>query len=54
MHAGIAITMQLWLFSLMMIAFNLAAFGWAQRAPRAATASLPGAASPVLEPVVGR
>lgn len=28
MHAGIAITMRLWLFSLVMIAFNLAAFGW--------------------------
>jgi hypothetical protein len=35
MHAGIAITMQLWLFSLMMIAFNLAAFGWSQVATRA-------------------
>lgn len=34
MHAGIALTMRLWLFSLVMIAFNLAAFGWAQAATR--------------------
>ncbi len=34
MHAGIAITMRLWLFSLIMIAFNLAAFGWSQAVAR--------------------
>lgn len=42
MHAGIAVTMQLWLFSLMMIAFNLAAFGWS----RAVTRPAPGRARP--------
>jgi hypothetical protein len=36
MHAGIAVTMQLWLFSLVMIAFNLAAFGWSRAATRTA------------------
>jgi hypothetical protein len=34
MHVGIALTMQLWLFSLMMITFNLAAFGWASASTR--------------------
>lgn len=33
MHLGIALTMRLWLFSMVMIGFNLAAFGWAARAP---------------------
>jgi hypothetical protein len=38
MHAGIALSMRLWLFSLTRIAFNVAAFGWAQRTRRAAPA----------------
>lgn len=40
MHIGIAVTMRLWLFSAMMIAFNLAAFGWSLPARRDRTASL--------------
>lgn len=31
MHLGIALSMRLWLFSMLMIGFNLAAFGWATR-----------------------
>ncbi len=38
MHAGIALSMRLWLFAMVMIAFNLAAFGWATAAPRTALA----------------
>lgn len=34
MHVGIGVTMRLWLFSAVMISFNLAAFGWAQLARR--------------------
>lgn len=34
MHAGIALSMRLWLFSMVMIAFNLTAFGWAALATR--------------------
>lgn len=34
MHVGIALTLRLWLFSLVMIGFNLAAFGWSQRGLR--------------------
>jgi hypothetical protein len=41
MHAGIAVTMHLWLFSLTMVAFNLAAFGWSQAATSAARDSVP-------------
>ncbi|MGE6757842.1 hypothetical protein ACQKGO_07535 [Corallococcus interemptor] len=32
LHAGIAVCLRLWLFSLMMTAFNLAAFAWTWRA----------------------
>jgi hypothetical protein len=39
MHVGIAVTMRLWLFSLVMIAFNLAAFGWRGRSAVAAGSS---------------
>lgn len=47
MHVGIAVTLQLWLFSAVMIAFNLAAFGWSlparQAAPAPRTALVPDA-----------
>jgi len=48
MHAGIALTMRLWLFSLMMVAFNLAAFGWSRAAAPAPVAG--GAAAGGVRP----
>jgi Vitamin K-dependent gamma-carboxylase len=46
MHVGIGIAMRLWLFSLVMISFNLAAFGWAQLARRPVRQGAPREAAP--------
>lgn len=52
MHVGIGVTLQLWLFSAVMIAFNLAAFGWSLPARRAAAAA-PGGLVPGEAPAAG-
>lgn len=46
LHAGIAVCLRLWLFSLMMMAFNLAAFAWEWRTEDAPVKDAPPAPEP--------